>query len=98
MKYIKKFDNMNNNFKSKDDWKIGDIIVATHTQYDNHGKWVVDDRKYKIIGFDTESLLKTKIYILDIDDNTPLYHSYSKNGFVDLEQWETTLASKKYNL
>ena len=47
MNYIKTYEN----FKSPDDWQIGDIVVAIETIYATDSRWLHKDRKYQIIEY-----------------------------------------------
>lgn len=99
MKYIKKFENINDNrFKSKDDWKVGDIIVATKNHYDRHARWIIQDHKYKIKEIEkNKSPLRDRLLVTDMNDENFNYH-YFKDDFIDLEQWEVLNNIGKYNL
>jgi hypothetical protein len=101
MKYIKKFEDINESlFKSKDEWKVGDIIVATKNMYDRSTRWIIKDHKYKITEIEkNDPPLKDRMLLTDMNGDDYDYHyHYFKDDFIDLEQWEILNNIDKYNL
>ena len=99
MRYIKTFENIYGvKFKSKDDWEVGDIIVANKNHYDRHSRWIIQDNKYKIKEIEKNNPpLRDRLLVADMNDEEFHYH-YFKDDFIDLEQWEVLNNISKYNL
>lgn len=94
MKYLKTYES----FKSKDDWKVGDIIVATKNHYDRNTRWIIKDQKCIIKEIEKNNPpLKDRILIADMNNNDYFYH-YFKDDFIDLEQYEVLNGIDKFNL
>jgi hypothetical protein len=45
MKHLKLFEN----FKPREDWQIGDIVVGAELKYCDNGDWIIPGDKYEII-------------------------------------------------
>lgn len=94
MKYLKKYE------KYKDDWKVGDIVVAVNNKYDVGTYWIIEGKKYEIIEIAHRN---TTIKVKDITPNElgyyKTYNSYfHKNNFISEEEYLRRKIINKYNL
>lgn len=97
MKYIKSYEN----FKSPEDWQIGDIVVAKETIYASNGQWLREGHKYKILEIGDSGDLEEgiiKVQEFDISGHHILDRFFYKWRFITLEEWELKQSTEKYNL
>lgn len=102
MKYIQLFEN----FNSRDDWQIGDIIVALETKYADDTNWLHEDFKYEILDIghaNTTVKVKEVGYpYSSLEDYTGRGKTFNryfmKYVFITLEEWELKEKEKKYNI
>ena len=97
MKYLQLFEN----FKSRDDWQIGDIVVGAVLTHCDNSNWIVPGHKYEIVGYPLLNRTyqdKAEIEIRCIK-NDIIYDGYWKTKlFITEEEWELKQQSKTYNL
>lgn len=90
MKYIQLFEN----FKPREDWQVGDIVVSKKRKYAGNLNWLNYGQKYEIVEvMFSNSVIKIK----DLDGQT-LNSNFFKNFFVTEEEWELKEKEKKYNI
>lgn len=100
MKYLKSYEN----FKSSDDWKIGDIVISLENKYDYGSYWVKTDTPYEIIDIEykdnkTNNInLEDRIGIKDIQTGHKMIGYYPKGMFITLGEYEINKNTDKYNL
>ena len=95
-------------FKSKNDWEIGDVVVALDTIYARDHIWLHEDYKYEIVnikhdkikvkevGFPYSDLIEYKTIF---NGTSPVLQKYFSNKkFMTLEEWEFTQHTNKYNI
>ena len=97
MKHIKLYEN----FKSSDEWKVGDIVVSLETKYVSNAIWLHEGRKYKIIEIGPSYSFENRnsIRVQEIDSGHRILSKYFiKSAFVTLEEWELMHNKNKFNL
>lgn len=103
MRHLKIYEN----FKSPDEWQIGDVVVAITTKYAGNTYWLHEDYKYEIIDMkhDNTTLKVKEVGYQYSDENTPyngespiLNAYFFKKDFITLEEWKLKQRADKYNL
>jgi len=104
MKYLHLYEK----FKSKDDWEVGDIVVALEYRYAGQTMWLQENYKYEIIEISQDQLKVKEVgypysdleeYINTFKSEPTILENYfSKNLFITLDEWELTQSTNKYNL
>ena len=101
MKHLQLFEN----FKSPEDWQIGDIIVSLETKYAD-GDWLHIDFKYEIVEI---AHANTTVKVKEVGYPYSSIEKYTGRGktlncyfmkycFITLEEWELKEFGKKYNI
>jgi hypothetical protein len=97
MKHIQLFEN----FKSRTDWQVGDIISGGKLKYVDNGNWIVPGEKYEIIGFplwNKDIHDNTRIRIKCVKNNIIYSNYFETSLFMTEEEWNLKNLEQKYNL
>lgn len=87
MKYLQLFEN----FKPREDWRVGDIVVGAELKYCDNGDWIIPGDKYEIIDI-SNYYLSIKIKCLK---SNKIYDGYwHKDRFMT----EVEYNLKKFNI
>lgn len=99
MKYLQLFEN----FKKREDWQVGDIVVGAEFKYCDNGDWIIPGDKYEILDITSNPIkdstfYKNKYYSsikIKCLKNDRIYDEYQVTSrFMTDDEWNL----KKFNI